>query len=78
MFKDDCFLFEECCSNLKALLTTISEVTSIFATSNNAEELKHTWLEWHKAAGAVSRGNFTEYVAMYNEAAKLNGIYSFS
>ncbi|CAB3255880.1 unnamed protein product [Arctia plantaginis] len=49
------------------------EVTNIFATSNNADELKHTWLEWHKAAGAVSRGNFTEYVAMYNEAAKLNG-----
>ncbi|XP_075971289.1 angiotensin-converting enzyme-like isoform X2 [Anticarsia gemmatalis] len=49
------------------------EVTEIFRTSNDAEELKYTWLEWHKAAGAVSKGNFTEYVNMDNEAAKLNG-----
>nr|XP_049694506.1 angiotensin-converting enzyme isoform X2 [Helicoverpa armigera] len=49
------------------------EVTNIFATSNDPEELKYTWLEWHRVAGAASKGNFTEYVAMDNEAAKLNG-----
>ncbi|KAF9415825.1 hypothetical protein HW555_006652 [Spodoptera exigua] len=37
------------------------EVTDIFANSNDPEELKYTWLEWHKAAGAASKGNFTEY-----------------
>ncbi|XP_072939894.1 angiotensin-converting enzyme-like isoform X2 [Epargyreus clarus] len=49
------------------------EVTDIFTTSEDPEELKYTWLEWHKAAGAASKGNFTEYVQMDNEAAKLNG-----
>ncbi|XP_041970579.1 angiotensin-converting enzyme-like [Aricia agestis] len=52
------------------------EVTNIFASSNDAEELKYTWLEWHKAAGAPSRQDFTEYVQMDNEAAKLNGFDS--
>ncbi|KAJ8733528.1 hypothetical protein PYW08_001826 [Mythimna loreyi] len=49
------------------------EVTEIFANSNDPEELKYTWLEWHRVAGAASKGNFTEYVTMDNEAAKLNG-----
>ncbi|KAG6454446.1 hypothetical protein O3G_MSEX008728 [Manduca sexta] len=49
------------------------DVTEIFANSNDAEELKYAWVEWHKAAGAPSKGNFTEYVQMDNEAAKLNG-----
>ncbi|XP_075971274.1 angiotensin-converting enzyme-like isoform X2 [Anticarsia gemmatalis] len=49
------------------------EITNIFATSSNPEELKYTWLAWHAAAGAPSRRNFTEYVVMINEAAKLNG-----
>ena len=48
-------------------------MTEIFANSNDPEELKYTWLEWHRVAGAASKGNFTEYVNMDNEAAKLNG-----
>lgn len=52
---------------------SILDVTDIFAKSEDPEELKHAWLEWHKAAGAASKGNFTEYVLMENEAAKLNG-----
>ncbi|CAF4813116.1 unnamed protein product [Pieris macdunnoughi] len=57
----------------KCDLTIEPGVTDIFSSSENAEELKHAWLEWHKAAGAASKSNFTEYVNMYNEAAKLNG-----
>ncbi|KAL4710785.1 hypothetical protein ACJJTC_009334 [Scirpophaga incertulas] len=49
------------------------EVTEVFAKSDDPEELKYTWVEWHKAAGAPSRHDFTEYVQMSNEAAKLNG-----
>lgn len=54
-------------------MITFTEVTDIFANSDDAEELKYTWVEWHKAAGAPSRGYFSEYVQMDNEAAKLNG-----
>ncbi|KAI5646415.1 angiotensin-converting enzyme domain-containing protein [Phthorimaea operculella] len=49
------------------------EVTDIFAQSDDPEELKHAWLEWHKAAGAPSKNDFSEYVMMINEAARLNG-----
>ncbi|CAG9795383.1 unnamed protein product [Diatraea saccharalis] len=48
------------------------DITEIFAKSLDPEELKHTWVEWHKAAGAKARSNFTQYVQLYNEAAKLN------
>lgn len=51
----------------------ISDITEIFAKSLDPEELKHTWVEWHKTAGAKARANFTQYVQLYNEAAKLNG-----
>lgn len=51
----------------------ISDITDIFAKSQNPEELKHYWVEWHKVAGAKVRDNFTTYVRIDNEAAKLNG-----
>ncbi|CAG4917509.1 unnamed protein product [Colias eurytheme] len=57
----------------KCDLTIEPSVTNIFAKSQDADELKQAWLQWHEAAGAASKGNFTEYVQMYNEAAKLNG-----
>ncbi|XP_053603621.1 angiotensin-converting enzyme-like isoform X1 [Plodia interpunctella] len=48
------------------------DITEIFAKSQDPEELKYTWVEWHKQAGAKARHNFTQYVNLYNEAAKLN------
>lgn len=50
-----------------------TDITEIFAKSQDPEELKHTWLQWHDAAGAPARNNFTQYVQLDNEAAKLNG-----
>ncbi|XP_048006690.1 angiotensin-converting enzyme-like isoform X1 [Leguminivora glycinivorella] len=52
------------------------DVTNIFANSDDPEEMKYAWVEWHKAAGRPSRGYFTEYVQMDNEAAHLNGFDS--
>ena len=51
----------------------LSEITELFSKSQDPEELKHLWVEWHKEAGAKARHNFTEYVTLYNEAAKMNG-----
>ncbi|XP_059056708.1 angiotensin-converting enzyme-like isoform X1 [Achroia grisella] len=56
----------------KCDLSLEPEITEIFAKSQDPEELKHTWIEWHKVAGAKARDNFTQYVQLYNEAAKLN------
>ncbi|XP_052750787.1 angiotensin-converting enzyme-like [Galleria mellonella] len=58
--------------NTKCDLSLEPEITEIFAKSQDPEELKHTWIEWHKVAGAKARNNFTQYVRLYNEAAKLN------
>ncbi|CAH2991504.1 unnamed protein product [Chilo suppressalis] len=58
--------------NAKCDLALEPDITEIFAKSVDPEELKHTWVEWHKAAGAKARNNFTQYVQLYNEAAKLN------
>ncbi|XP_022825182.1 angiotensin-converting enzyme-like isoform X1 [Spodoptera litura] len=56
----------------KCNLSLEPEITDLFAKSQDPEELKHLWVEWHKEAGAKARNNFTEYVGLYNEAAKLN------
>ncbi|KAI5646416.1 angiotensin-converting enzyme domain-containing protein [Phthorimaea operculella] len=56
----------------KCDLSLEPEITEIFATSQDPEELKHVWIEWHKAAGARVRDNFTQYVQLDNEAAILN------
>lgn len=48
------------------------DITEAFTQSQDPDELKHYWVEWHKAAGAPARSNFTEYVTLYNEAAELN------
>ncbi|KAL0832502.1 hypothetical protein ABMA28_000718 [Loxostege sticticalis] len=58
--------------NTKCDLALEPDITEIFAKSLDPEELKHTWVEWHKTAGAKARANFTQYVQLYNEAAKLN------
>lgn len=55
------------------MIVSSTDVTDIFAKSQDPDELKYAWLEWHKSAGRPSKGNFTEYVQMNNEAAKLNG-----
>ncbi|KAJ0179018.1 hypothetical protein K1T71_005793 [Dendrolimus kikuchii] len=63
-----------CAYNNKSKCKWASEIdiTDIFAKSRDPEELKYTWAEWHKEAGAKSRDNFTTYLDVYNEAAKLN------
>ncbi|XP_061711504.1 angiotensin-converting enzyme-like isoform X2 [Cydia pomonella] len=57
----------------KCDLSLEPDITEIFAKSQNVSELEHTWVEWHKAAGARAKDNFTQYVRLSNEAAKLNG-----
>lgn len=42
------------------------------AKSRDPEELKHIWVEFRKQAGDKVRKEFVEYVALTNEAAKLN------
>ncbi|XP_044735585.1 angiotensin-converting enzyme-like [Chrysoperla carnea] len=56
----------------KCNLSLEPEITHILSTSNNAEELKHAWVEWRKNSGDKSKALFKEYVNLVNEAARLN------
>ncbi|RZC41415.1 angiotensin-converting enzyme-like, partial [Asbolus verrucosus] len=56
----------------KCNLALEPELTNILANSQNADELKHVWLEWRKAVGPHCRKLFEEYVDLSNEAARLN------
>ncbi|KAG7307995.1 hypothetical protein JYU34_006623 [Plutella xylostella] len=56
----------------KCDLSLEPDITEIFSKSQDPEELKHAWVQWHRAAGAPARDNFTEYVQLDNEAAQLN------
>lgn len=53
------------------------EISEIFATSTDPEELTYYWLEWYNLAGTPMRQNFIDYVELSNEAARL-GSETFS
>lgn len=48
------------------------ELTEIFATSRDPEELKYYWTQWYDKAGTPTREAFDKYIKLSNEAAKLN------
>uniref|UniRef100_A0A1B6C745 Angiotensin-converting enzyme n=1 Tax=Clastoptera arizonana TaxID=38151 RepID=A0A1B6C745_9HEMI len=56
----------------KCNLSLEPELTEIFATSNNSNELKYYWEEWRNSVGRSVRDLFKEYVILSNEVAKLN------
>lgn len=50
----------------------IPEITARMAQSRDPEELKHYWVEWHKASGAKVKHLYPKYVELANEAAVMN------
>ncbi|XP_058452883.1 angiotensin-converting enzyme-like [Malaya genurostris] len=54
-------------------LTLDPELTEIFATSQDPEELEYYWVKWHDKAGKPSKASFQKYVELNKESAKLNG-----
>ncbi|XP_055597208.1 angiotensin-converting enzyme-like [Uranotaenia lowii] len=60
----------------KCDLSLEPELTEIFATSRDPEELKYYWTQWYDAAGAPTREDFDAYVALNREAAKINNYSS--
>ncbi|XP_039447371.1 angiotensin-converting enzyme-like isoform X2 [Culex pipiens pallens] len=52
------------------------ELTEIFATSRDPEELKYYWTQWYDKAGTPTREAFDKYIKLSNEAAKLNNLSS--
>lgn len=48
------------------------EIEAVFAESDNPEELQYYWEQWYNLAGTPTKKNFTNYVRLKNEAARLN------
>ena len=54
------------------------ELTEVMASSRDAEELEYYWTQWREASGRTIKGNYHEYVDLYNEAAEINGFQDAS
>merc|ERR1712025_1191945 len=49
------------------------ELTEIMASGRDPDELQYYWEQWREKSGKMIKGNYHEYIDLYNEAAKLNG-----
>lgn len=49
-----------------------AELTEILMKSEDPEELKYYWTEWHDKAGTAVRSLFDKYIELNKEAAVLN------
>ena len=50
----------------------LDDLVHIFASSRDPEELKYYWQEWYNKAGKPVKKDFTNYVELTNESARLN------
>lgn len=48
------------------------DINELLGKSHDVNELKHVWIQWREATGKKVRSMYTDYVKLYNEAARLN------
>lgn len=48
------------------------EITEIFLTSTDPDELKYYWTQWYDRAGTPCKEDFFKYVKLKNKAAQMN------
>lgn len=54
-------------------LTLDPEIELLLASSNNFDEMKWTWEQWHAKSGMNMRDDYKSYVDLMNNASKANG-----
>ncbi|UYV73783.1 hypothetical protein LAZ67_11000906 [Cordylochernes scorpioides] len=59
--------------HLQTLIHFSADLTRIFASSRNVEELKKYWVGWRDATGKKIRSQYVKFVELSNEAAQANG-----
>ncbi|XP_055598845.1 angiotensin-converting enzyme-like [Uranotaenia lowii] len=52
------------------------DLSNIFLSSQDPEELKHYWIEWYASAGTAAKNDFFNYVQLKNESAISSGLLS--
>ena len=60
------------------LLELEPEITEIFETSTDPEELKYYWTQWYDKAGPPVKDEFFKYAELKNKAARLNRELKFN
>lgn len=60
------------------LLELEPEITEIFETSTDPEELKYYWTQWYDSAGTPVKDEFFKYAELKNKAARLNREFKFT
>jgi peptidyl-dipeptidase A len=53
-------------------LTLDPEIELLMSSSENFDELKWTWEQWHEKSGKLMRDDYKPYVELLNKAAKAN------
>ena len=56
---------------------TFVEITEIMRKSRNFDELKWVWHQWHDQSGGKMRGDYSRFVQLSNEAARMNSNIQF-
>ncbi|XP_041788026.1 angiotensin-converting enzyme-like [Anopheles merus] len=61
------------CDAADSKWTLDPELEKVMAESDNYDELEYVWRRWREESGKKMRSDYKEYVALVNEAARLNG-----
>jgi peptidyl-dipeptidase A len=61
------------CNLVTEGLTLDPEIELLMASSENFDEMKFTWEQWHEKSGKLMRDDYKSYVDFMNTAAKANG-----
>lgn len=54
------------------------DIENILISSNDAEELKHVWVQWRDAVGPNVRDSYVEYVLLEDQMAKANNFTDYT
>lgn len=58
--------------NGSQLMSLEPEITKVFDSSRNPEELKYYWTKWHDMTGSPVKKNFFKYITLRNKASRKN------
>lgn len=67
-----CPFNKQVCNLATEGLTLDPELSDLFATSENYDELKWAWEQWRNNSGRLMRTEYAKYVTLVNHAAVLN------
>lgn len=68
-----CPFEKQSCNLATEGLTLDPEIELLLASSENFDEMKYVWEQWHEKSGKLMRTDYKAYVDLMNKAAEGNG-----